>query len=522
MAAFFITPRCPFEILSTIFILCVEDFKETARCLPEATSTRPPPSPGSPRLADRTQLPQALTLVCHSWRDVALGTSRLWASFCFTLGSEPSCPWTDEPPTQKHIQGIRRWLERSRASPLTVATIYRPRGEWDPAPTEAILRAIYRMLCDRSNQWYDMRLCWTCLSSPQLGIPALSLPRLFRMSCHFNVGVVKTYDPILLDGIPAYTGNNLEFSNAPNLREVLIDSITIGLVDFKLPWAQLRSLAFRGDNNIQDDELYVADCLAVFSHCESLTDLKIYWDSTVYSVGDDQDYFPKTQMRIVTLPLLTHLIVSTRDLRIGFGVLPHLRFPLLETLSLSHDEFAEGMLDAILQPITTTHPPLRMLHIDDSHGLFHGTDFLNLLSSFPGITSLSTNVYYHTQQVLILYLILNDESTSAEPIVPQLKELCLSADDSYYENQSGRDYLWNFVSSRWNRPAPARPGEIGAPVISHFRRVRLNGLEDDSVKDEIRECLKEFTDEGLELEFYESGMASAVWKAAGTRWPCEM
>lgn len=105
MGSFFVTPRCPFEILSAVFTICVEDFIATKQKSRKDPYTRP----AWP--ADMTALPQVLTVVCRSWRDVTLATPRLWAAFHFGEFNFLDGFKADDLMTQQRIHTVRRWLE---------------------------------------------------------------------------------------------------------------------------------------------------------------------------------------------------------------------------------------------------------------------------------------------------------------------------------------------------------------------------------------------------------------------------
>ncbi|TDL25511.1 hypothetical protein BD410DRAFT_784505 [Rickenella mellea] len=64
---------------------------------------------GLPR-PSRNAAPLKLGMVCRSWRQVALSTSKLWASIQITSQCSPSV--------------LRQWLDRSRSSPLSIRWIF--------------------------------------------------------------------------------------------------------------------------------------------------------------------------------------------------------------------------------------------------------------------------------------------------------------------------------------------------------------------------------------------------------------
>ncbi|EIM80317.1 uncharacterized protein STEHIDRAFT_135232 [Stereum hirsutum FP-91666 SS1] len=504
---FFVTPRCPFEILSSILLVCVEYYYETRRQLPESTSAR------RERLEKKATPPQAFTIVCRSWRDVTLRTPRLWATFRIgDIVSYDDLCRSDQGNIEHHLLALLRWLGRSGVAPLTMSLEVPPRQLQGRTPTETILRAIYPLLCEYSTRWYDMDLYWICVSSPRVPTPPLVLPKLLRLRCHFNSaisGPLHSHD------------SNLDFSTAPNLQEVMIDTLTMSLVDFILPWAQLCSLAFHSENATTDHRLYVADCLKVLSHCVNLTDLKIFGaDSFPYYYRSSHRLvgYEPAKTEVVTLPRLQHLKVTTKDPRMIFGVLPFLFLPSLTTLKV-HAIDSDNFL-SVVRPIVAAHLHLRMLQV--ASPIMPSMDsILRALVGFPNIVSLITDKKELLRDLQLHYDPTSGQLTSG--LVPDLQELCLYSAQISMNHKFVRDDLVNFVSSRWRRPDLVRLGETGKSVIPPFRRIRLHGFVREDGRDVVRECLREFVDEGLELEFHNhDSMDLAVWKTAGCRWPCEV
>lgn len=337
----------------------------------------------------------------------------------------------------------------------------------------------------------------------------------------------------------SYTGNNLEFANAPNLREVMVNSITIGLIDFKLPWSQLRSLAFQGLNTIKNDGLYVADCLQVLSQCSNLVDLKVFdCDLFGWCISDSLARYSNytREKRVVTIPRLRNLICATEDHRIIYGVLLRLHLPSFRSLRLSIGD--QSTLDAIIQPIIAARPPLRVLvQVVDANRpstlAFTGSDrasssagnfdILAALEAFPDLVSYYTNITTALRDLFYFYSPTSDDR--AFGAVPDLQELCLFIDKALYDDRYFLSCLRTFVSSRWYRHDLAQRADIRKISRSPFRRIRLEGLfrhnslTGRDYRDLILRCLK---NEGLELELYDHGMSSVVWKAGGARWPCEV
>lgn len=462
----FNTPRFPPEILSAIFIFVVDRHIDETRTLPEPTQ-RHPKDP-TELVANRTAVPQSLTRVCRSWRNIALGLPGLWARFGIADDTLERAFLMDP---LAHMAAkcsfklfkIQDWLALSRAARLTV--VMQRHKYWNATEGGPLLaetsQSIYRMLCNHSSQWFDMHLLWSCAKSPHLDMSPLPLPRLFRLSCHFNVGLIDPDDYPPLSRPQMYSGNNLDFMNAPNLREVMLNSFTIGLIDFKLPWSQPCSLAFQGRNKIQEDGLYVADCLYVLSQCVNLVDLKIYDDDK--QNPNRYHYSSETrcakEIQVVSLPLLRHLICATGDSRIDHGVIPRLHLPALESLRLWIRNL--DTLDDTMLPIIAARPPLRMLQIDNAFDLFwdvwddpqnrasHNSAILRAVEAFPDLVSYSTNSLSAHKDLCLQYHPTSGKLVS--DIVPGLQELCLSIGYILNEDKWFLCDLHNFLSSRRSR-----------------------------------------------------------------------
>ncbi|KAJ7477039.1 hypothetical protein B0H11DRAFT_1308216 [Mycena galericulata] len=223
----------PVEVTSEIFLCCVLSSESEDVRLPFGYSPVSPP------------LPLLLTWVCQTWRNIALKTPRLWASFS---GSFPL-----ERPRVVDDQQVAEWVDRAGSAPLSIF-LHReaPQAPW--AATLPRFPDSFRSMLDLSTQWTvaDLRLPYSDLIRQEFRSRLQGkLPELAQLKI-----VTEYYSPDV-HATPVHA-----FGNVPNLRYVVLRNIRPYLLP--LPWAQLTR--FRGD------VFYGNECLKVLRLAACLVD----------------------------------------------------------------------------------------------------------------------------------------------------------------------------------------------------------------------------------------------------------
>ncbi|KAF6763608.1 hypothetical protein DFP72DRAFT_872910 [Ephemerocybe angulata] len=200
--------RVPDEILAAVFLECLQQE-------PEGCAAMTP--------TERTKHPAVtLTHVCRHWRNLAVGTPRLWAQVDLRVPSRPDSRRTI--PRLTHL--VRVFTRRSGACPMTVKvkvdigeSAHYMYGWGNTDGYEAALKELVDEVCISSERWRSLSL--SALLDPERGnLPILQfftaianpLPALTQV--HFEVSF-ETQDSRLRSICPKQL-------NGPTLRSVSI------------------------------------------------------------------------------------------------------------------------------------------------------------------------------------------------------------------------------------------------------------------------------------------------------------
>ncbi|KAJ7123159.1 hypothetical protein C8R44DRAFT_785433 [Mycena epipterygia] len=350
----------PPEIKSEIFL----------HCLPNLPSN---PSP--------LKAPLLFLGICRGWREIALQTPALWASFRVSDRSSTLAFGGGEGGKR-----LSDWLRRTGSAPLDLKIRYHGRS---PSPTpetspDTRLPDMLVQLFDRAPQWRDV----------DLGIPFHNLVQLWVTSA--LTGKLDTLEKLSLRVWHSGSWSGFlvtVFSGAPNLREVSLTDVRFA--NIILPWAQLTSLTVTGGFSVKD-------CVQVLQLSPRLTSCQI---GNITGELDNLVLFPPLPnlkslllncyisvhiLRVLTLPGLTTLRIPWQDeqyvkqfllrasparlckllLPESFDFLPEI-LPLMPALAdieiknLYPDEVADFLQILRESPIAATHLQSITIHVKD-------------------------------------------------------------------------------------------------------------------------------------------------------------
>ncbi|KAM6500118.1 hypothetical protein JOM56_003132, partial [Amanita muscaria] len=193
---------CP-EILAEIFTFCLP-YAHEAPWRVQRTSSR--------------NDPLFLCSVCSSWRSLAISTPRLWQTLHFRTSSDEKLTID----TDSITSGIRTWLDRSKALPLSIRAFFRT---VDPeSATEC--RLILESLSQEVSRWesFELHEAGTWVTPPRFGI----LPML------------HTFD------ISGSSIDRIPFTAAPRLKRLRLHSPCPNPTFISaIPWDQLVELTIK-------------------------------------------------------------------------------------------------------------------------------------------------------------------------------------------------------------------------------------------------------------------------------------
>ncbi|KAH6895019.1 hypothetical protein BKA70DRAFT_1532363 [Coprinopsis sp. MPI-PUGE-AT-0042] len=187
--------RVPADILTTIFLLCMESYKKSKMVASES--------------------PLLFTRVCHQWRELAIGTASLWTNISIRISSYPlfysaHVPLmhgtTEEQQELLDVEDegeagaalelvrdrwkrqivrrtelVRFWLERGRECPLSVSVTIRDKVSCPPGAKA--VSDLLSLICKHASRWMHFDLfCFNPIHNDLLSLVASQLTRLRSFS----------------------------------------------------------------------------------------------------------------------------------------------------------------------------------------------------------------------------------------------------------------------------------------------------------------------------------------------------
>ncbi|KAF9523305.1 hypothetical protein CPB83DRAFT_739224, partial [Crepidotus variabilis] len=465
--------KLPIELLSEIFLLCVEDSMDDDNTI---------------------RIPLELSKICARWRSAAISNPHLWSKLSVQLEGQSS---------NRHPELVDTWLRRSAACPLTFYLF------WENPPFDNT-HPILEKILEHSERWRTMFFYLPYRAFASFQRIRGRLPMLMNLS-------LGTAD----DGpLPPHSRQaSLDmFELAPRLRS--LECVNISPTMFKFPWAQLQDIPLLSGN--------IVECLDVLDRSKRLSKL-----SYIFVEGGPPA--PHTILATPVLPTapglptpyphiyhnqLTSLSIMTPpynefvDLSPLF---PHIHLPNLESLTICNLNSPFG--NEFIQFLSNLHA-LRTLHLRKTS--LPDDQLVEGLKHLPSLTSLIVLTSSHTprggvgggvatEQTVTRYLLealtrnFFSEDAMEGMLLPRLKKLELTVSsaaarelDTFIDMLQSRlrsDEPESFVEFGGSSPMSSPSSEMSLARLEHVR-VRPN----INLDDEFLIRLVELRDLGLEVE----------------------
>ncbi|KAF8966751.1 hypothetical protein BDZ97DRAFT_600145 [Flammula alnicola] len=342
--------RLPIELLSEIFLLCVDESVDARNTI---------------------QIPLLLSNICSRWRAAAINNPQLWSRLFIQLSGTAS---------KSKTALVDTWLSRSAACPLTIYVF------WEQAPF-ADTHAVLEKLMDHSERWKTMFFYLPYRAFKSFARVRNRLPMLTDLS-------LGTDDDVLLSSpslSPLDASSNFNmFEVAPRLRS--LECVNFSPTILRFPWAQLEDIPLLSGN--------IEDCLGILNRGKRLAKV-----SVIFVEGGPVAWHPAPQSPALlggagsAYPYVCHnhltcLTIMTPPWNefVDLGALfPHLTLPHLETLTICNlnstfgDEFTQFL--SRLHMLKTLH--LRKTALPDDQ-LVEGLKHLSSLTTLIVLSSSSS------------------------------------------------------------------------------------------------------------------------------------
>ncbi|PPQ86125.1 hypothetical protein CVT25_002760 [Psilocybe cyanescens] len=366
----------------------------------------------------RSQLPWALTQVCHLWRQISLSTPELWKQLPTLELQEMRTR------TGAYLDYLNEVLKRSKNVPIDIHIHSRSSTDL-PHP-------VIDILLQHSERWGMLRL-EACHAIIPLFQPAkgrlMSLQRLTLVFCWDQE----------FQSAPSHD----LFQNAPALNDVYLVN-QIG--DFTLPPGQLISYTQSG-NRLSE---------VLTSSKMSLTTLILHGVT------------PTNRLPSITLPFLTSLEITQNP---GVAVskckwfLDNATLPALTALTIG--EITDEVVKSIQLMIARSHSPCKLESLVFMSEYFPYVSFTTLLEQTPLLKFLSIP----QPPLQDLHALIFD--SSRPHLIPLLRELYLFVQEI---TEATKNILINLASSRCG-PQPIPTCEDALPIHigdSQFKKLSLS------------------------------------------------
>ncbi|KAJ7115290.1 hypothetical protein C8R44DRAFT_855321 [Mycena epipterygia] len=361
--------------------------------------------PSEHAVMHRRESPLLLSHVCSDWRSLALSMPHLWSSL--HIAGPPRNPWLT---LGKIKEGLKSWLDRSGALPLSISYVWDPRRKNAQADRDCSL--LLTTLGEHSRRWGDIRFI----------LPSVPLFSPLGALSPDDVPLLRT---IIIDAGPAFPLPNqltfFSFIRSTSVRGVSLRSpFHSSRIQNLLPWSQLCTLSLPSDYAISLD---MDIALELFQQCPKLETctLAIFYGNHIPSTSKpicmehmrqlslsdspralDLHFFKRVKFpNLRSLDYKCHTLGSDRDLLPILACLDTASYSSLTNLGLSPRPLIDDLADCL-----RLFPMLQKLVLHNNrHSLAHSSTqpilpFFSLLTPPP--PNLSVIICPHLHDICLL------------------------------------------------------------------------------------------------------------------------
>ncbi|KAF7361256.1 F-box domain-containing protein [Mycena sanguinolenta] len=397
--------------------------------------------------------------VCRHWRQIAIGTPRLWTG-PITVDFHPTRRRGFEE-EEMYADGVKTWLARSAPLPVQITIMGPINRSWLTKSGSRLTDALLSIASRWRSLWiypapggFVERLASCSLDS----LEALTLSSVDHAGSHF--------------GLPTM----LSFINAPRLRKVTLDT-TCGI---PMPWVQLTDINLQ--NDVPPERLK-----DIFSQCKSVV------RACVRTSG--WSAFPPARADALVLHHLQFLSVTWAGEDFNdILFLDCISAPPLDELHLCFDPEGAGVEweEATFTAFQIRSPNITRLKIEGNGFAVPANALVAALRHTPALTHLTIDDCPGTEALPRALCHTGD----VEPLVPRLHNLVFG---ELLVPIFSEDGLASMISSRWWTDAELE-SRSKPPGVARWRQIQLCAPR---FSQSFRDTIENLRQMGLAVELIE-------------------
>ncbi|KAK7021233.1 F-box domain-containing protein [Favolaschia claudopus] len=385
----------PFELLSNIFLLCID--------------------------ADSgTYVQDAYTVshVCTHWRNVAINTPQIWTG-PITVSVHPYFIREAEEERPVYAEGLRAWLARSEPLSISMSLEGFRMGMWSPK-TKTSSR-ITQELAQTTSRWHSLRTRHSVLTS--------LIKTLAEGGPFTSLEELELEDMVETDGQNTDVAASVSFLNAPRLHKLTINMVC----RIPMPWTQLSHL------NLHALGHSYSAILDILGSCSGLVHTSIVL-SALHS---------PPAVRATPGPQLNRLESLSLTVAVRFGMWVMSFLDLVHAPDLESMAFLCRIKPALwgvshLTDFQSRSPNITNLVVGWNGSPLPCADLISILTHSPHLTNLTLDDCFFDNEFLRALTVKGDAVSSS--LAPRLSSLTLTG---LPEAGFSEEILKEMLESRW-------------------------------------------------------------------------